>query len=157
MGLKVHDKVVPKTWVARVQLSRCESFEISDNCSLTDGERMGIRVRYLNGCSCWSTLIQCWGSDAVCLSGESVSNFSDSERGFFSFVLSSCCKRATVTAPMCQTLWSNVTNTLHGVCIFWSDILLGVFSLKLAFSVLLSICSVSTHIYSFIDWEANWN
>ena len=49
------------------------------------------------------------------------------------------CVRGSITALICQVTSSELTDTLGDVSISWSDILLGVFSIKFSISVLLSI------------------
>ena len=71
--------------------------------------------------------------------------------------LSSCCDRGSITDLICLATSSNVTDTLGDVSISWSDILLGVFSIRLSVSVLLSVSSVSTARVLFINWKTGWD
>ena len=62
----------------------------------------------------------------------------------------------SATALIWRATSSNVPDTPGDVSILWSDILLGMFSIKLSVSVLLSVSSVSTATVLIKYWKTNW-
>ena len=64
-----------------------------------------------------------------------------------------CCVRGSVTALICQATSSDVTEPLNESSVSLSDILLGLFIVRLSDSVIMSSTSVSVLIVFFIKWE----